>query len=231
MVVLGVVLLCAQCAQETPGPKTQPETVLKTQEDKVNYGIGVSMAKNLKQQKIEVNADILIKGLRDELTGAKLLMTEEELTKTMREFQIELRQKQAKAVKMAAEENRKEGEAFLAENKKKEGVVTLPSGLQYKVLKAGEGKKPTDADTVEVHYRGTLINGTEFDSSLRAGQPATFAVTGVIPGMKEALKLMPVGSKWQIVIPSQIAYGERGSPPVIGPNSTLIFELELLDIK
>jgi FKBP-type peptidyl-prolyl cis-trans isomerase FklB len=131
----------------------------------------------------------------------------------------------------AAEDNRKAGESFLAENKKKEGVVTLPSGLQYKVLKAGDGKKPTDADTVECHYRGTLINGTEFDSSYLTGQPATFKIAGVIPGWREALKLMPVGSKWQLFVPSQLAYGARGKGGSIGPNAALIFEVELLAIK
>jgi FKBP-type peptidyl-prolyl cis-trans isomerase FklB len=131
----------------------------------------------------------------------------------------------------AAEDNKKAGESFLAENKKKEGVVTLPSGLQYKVLKAGDGKKPTDTDTVECNYRGTHIDGTEFDSSYRTGQPATFKVAGVIPGWREALKLMPVGSKWQIFVPSQLAYGTRGKPGSVGPNAALIFEVELLAIK
>jgi FKBP-type peptidyl-prolyl cis-trans isomerase FklB len=131
---------------------------------------------------------------------------------------------------MAAADNKKEGDAFLAENMKKEGVMALPSGLQYKILKAGSGKMPTDADTVECNYRGTFINGTEFDSSYRTGKPATLKVKGVIPGWQEALKLMPVGSKWQLFIPPQLAYGERGSGP-IGPNATLIFDLELLAIK
>jgi FKBP-type peptidyl-prolyl cis-trans isomerase FklB len=222
--VLGVVLLAAQVsAQEPP--------VINTQKDKVSYGMGVSVARNFKQQGIEIDADLVVKGLRDELSGAKLLMTEEDLTNTMREFQAELRQKQARARKLAAEENKKAGTVFLAENKKKEGVVTLPSGLQYKILKKGTGKKPKETDTVEVHYRGTLIKGTEFDSSLRTGQPTTLQLTGVIPGWKEALKRMPVGSKWQLFIPPQLAYGERGSGSDIGPNSTLIFEVELLTIK
>jgi FKBP-type peptidyl-prolyl cis-trans isomerase FklB len=226
-----VVLLAAQCGQEPQVAKTKPEPVLKTDQDKVNYGIGVSMAKNLKQQKIEVNVDLLVKGLRDELSGGELLMTEADLHKTMRAFQDELRQKHMKARKMAMEDNKKEGEAFLAENQKKEGVKTLPSGLQYKILKAGEGKKPAEANTVEVNYRGTLINGTEFDSSFRTAEPATFKLDGVIPGWREALKLMPEGSKWQIVVPSALAYGERGSPPAIGPNATLIFEIELISVK
>jgi len=144
--------------------------------------------------------------------------------------QSEQLRKQRQAAGLAGEENRKAGEAFLAGNKAKDGVVTLPSGLQYKVLKAGDGRKPSDADMVECRYRGTLIDGTEFDRSDPAGQPATFKVAGVIPGWREALKLMPVGSKWQLFIPPQLAYGAIGSGP-IGPNATLIFELELLAVK
>lgn len=226
--ILGVLFLVAQCTGE---PQTPKEVTLKSDKDKVSYGIGVSVAKNFKQQGVEVDVEVMVKGLKDELSGAKLLIADEELAKTLTAYQKELRQKQVEAKKMAVEDNRKEGEAFLAENKKKEGVVTLPSGLQYKIIKAGEGKKPTAADTVEVHYRGTLINGTEFDSSQRAGRPITFKVPGVIAGWQEALKLMPAGSKWQLFIPPQLAYGERGSGKVIGPNSTLIFEVELLAIK
>lgn len=236
---MAILLLAALgCAQETPElkkdkekVKTQETSELKTEKDKVNYGIGVSMAKNLKQQGIEVDVNIVVKGLKDELAGGKLLMTEPELHKTMQAFTMELRQKQMEARKKAAEENKKAGEAFLAENKKKEGVVTLPSGIQYKILQKGEGKKPTAADLVEVQYRGTLVNGTEFDSSFRTGKPASFPLGGVIPGWQQALKLMPAGSKWQIFIPSQHAYGERGMGPQIGPNATLIFEVELLSVK
>jgi FKBP-type peptidyl-prolyl cis-trans isomerase FklB len=135
------------------------------------------------------------------------------------------------ATAAAGEENKKAGEAFLAQNKGKQGVVTLPSGLQYKILKAGNGKKPTENDTVECNYRGTLINGTEFDSSYRRGQPATFGVGQVIPGWREALQLMPVGSKWELYVPPDLAYGERGAGRDIGPNSTLVFEVELLGIQ
>ena len=224
MAVLGVVLLAIQACDS--GKK-----VLETPKDKVSYGIGVTVAKNLKQQGVEVEVDPLIKGLRDELSGKKLLMNEDELRATMSAFQAELRQNKAQAKTMAAQDNQKEGEAFLAANKTKEGVVTLPSGLQYKIIKAGEGRKPTETDTVEVHYRGTLIKGTEFDSSYRRGQPATFKVAGINPGWGEALKLMPVGSKWQLFIPPELAYGERGAGPDIGANATLIFEVELLAIK
>jgi FKBP-type peptidyl-prolyl cis-trans isomerase len=223
--VLGVALLAAQAC-------TEKRVDLKTQKDKVNYGLGVGVARNFKRQGIEVDADVVIKGLRDALSGQKLLMTDEELQKTMTAFQVEMRQKQAAAMKLAAEKNKKEGDAFLAENKTKEGVVTLPSGLQYKILKAGTGKRPTDADTVECNYRGTLIDGSEFDSSYKRNQPATFKIAGgSIPGWSEALKLMPVGSKWQLFIPPQLAYGERGAGDAIGPNATLIVEVELLAIR
>jgi FKBP-type peptidyl-prolyl cis-trans isomerase FklB len=226
--VLVVTLLTAQVSAE--------ETlVLKTPKDKVSYAIGVDLARNLKQPGVEVDVELMLRGLKDGLSRENLLMTDDELRKTMNAFQselrvkqAELRQKQAKARAIAAEENKKEGDAFLAENKKKEGVVTLPSGLQYRILKEGAGKKPAEVDTVEVNYRGTLVKGTDFDSSDRAGKPATFKVTEVIPGWKEALKLMPVGSKWQLFIPSQLAYGVRGLGDQIGPNATLIFELELL---
>ena len=222
--VLGILLLVAQVSAGEP-------PVLKTQKDKVSYGIGVDVARNFTRLGIEFDLDILIKGLRDGLSGEKLLMTETDLRTTMNAYQNELKGRMLQAMKVAAEDNKKKGDAFLAENKKKEGVVALPSGLQYKILKAGDGKKPTDTDTVECHYRGTLIDGTEFDSSYRIGKPAIFKVTGVIPGWTEALKLMPAGSKWQLFIPPQLAYGERGASREIGPNATLIFEVELLAIK
>lgn len=224
MVGLGILLLAAQVCAGEP-------TVLKTQKDKVSYGIGVDVARNFTRLGIDFDLDILVKGLRDVLSGEKLLMSETDLRATMNDYQSELKGRMLQAMQVAAVDNKRKGDAFLEENKKKEGVVTLPSGLQYKILKAGEGTKPTDADMVECHYRGTLIDGTEFDSSDWSGKPATFKVTGIIPGWTEALKLMPVGSKWQIFIPSQLAYGERGASRDVGPNATLIFELELLAIK
>ncbi|MDP1991352.1 MAG: FKBP-type peptidyl-prolyl cis-trans isomerase [Syntrophales bacterium] len=224
MAVLGIFLLAAPVnAAETP--------VLKTQKERVSYGIGVDMARNFKLQGIEFDADILIKGFMDQSSGGKLLMTEDDIRATLNAYQSEIMQKRAQAMKAAAEENKKIGDAFLAENQKKEGVVALPSGLQYKILKAGDGRKPTDADLVECNYRGVLINGTEFDSSYRTGKPVTLKVTGLISGWTEALKLMPVGSKWQLFIPPQLAYGERGAGRYIGPNTTLIFELDLIAIK
>ena len=186
--------------------------------DKVNYGIGVEMARNFKNQGIDVDLDMVIKGMKDGLSG-NVLITEKELHKLMTDFQAELRQKQATAKKIAAMDNKRKSEAFLNGNKAKPGVVELPSGLQYRIIRAAGGKKPTDADTVECNYRGTLIDGTEFDSTYESGKPATFRVSeGVIPGWKEALKLMPVGSKWQFFIPPQLAYGERGAGRQIGPG-------------
>lgn len=222
--VAGLGLLATQAsAEEAP--------VLKTDKDKISYSIGVDVGKNLKRLGVEVDADLFGKGLRDALSSEKLLMTDEEVRAAMTAYQTEVRQKQAQAARLAAETNKRTGETFLADNKTKEGVVTLPSGLQYKIVKKGDGKIPTDTDTVECHYRGTLIDGTEFDSSHRRGQPATFKVAGVIPGWREALKLMPAGSTWQLFIPPQLAYGERGTGRDIGPNATLIFEVELLAVK
>jgi len=222
-VVLGAALLAAAVYAGE-----QPE--LKTDKDRVNYSIGVNIIGNFKLQGIDIDLDLVMKGMQDAHSGGKLLLTDEEIRVGVDKYLTAVKQKWSQMKVKTAEENKKAGEVFLAENKKKEGVVTLPSGLQYKVLKAGDGKKPTDADTVECNYRGTLINGTEFDSSYRAGKPASFKVSGVVPGWTEALKMMPVGSKWQLFIPYQLAYGERGSGR-IGPNAMLIFEVELLAIK
>jgi FKBP-type peptidyl-prolyl cis-trans isomerase FklB len=221
---LGIVFLAASVwAGDAP--------VLKTQKDKVSYGIGVDAARNFKRLGVDLDLDLLIQALKDVYSGGKLLMTEEDLRATMGAYMSELRDKQAAAMKKAADENKRAGDAFLAENKGKEGVVTLPSGLQYKILVAGDGKIPADTDKVECNYRGTLLDGTEFDSSYGKGQPATFAVAGVIPGWREALRLMPVGSKWQLFIPPELAYGQRGAGRDIGPNAALLFELELLAIR
>jgi len=158
-------------------------------------------------------------------------MTEEEARATLEQWSNDRRQQAQQKMQQESEANKKEGDAFLAANKTKEGVITLPDGLQYKVLKQGDGPKPTTNDKVVCNYRGTLVKGTEFDSSYKRNEPATFPVTGVIKGWTEALQLMPVGSKWQLYIPSDLAYGPPGRPPVIPPNSTLVFEIELLSIQ
>jgi FKBP-type peptidyl-prolyl cis-trans isomerase FklB len=214
-----------------PGAKMQNEVSLQTQKDKVSYAIGLNMGTGMRKDGVDVDPNVMLLGIKDGMAGNKPKITEEEARAAIMALQSELRGKQEAEMKQAGEANQKEGEAFLAANKSKEGVVALPSGLQYKILKGGIGPKPTASDTVECHYRGTLINGTEFDSSYKRGQPATFPVSGVIKGWTEALQLMPVGSKWQLFIPPQLAYGPRGAGADIGPNSTLIFEVELLSIK
>jgi FKBP-type peptidyl-prolyl cis-trans isomerase FklB len=217
---------------KAPAPKEAAKSVeLKTQMDKVSYGIGYSVARNLKSQKIAVNVEALVRGLRDTLSGAKPLLTSAQIDAVMMAWQSEMQGKQMKEMAAVGAKNKAAGDAYLAKNKTAEGVVTLPSGLQYKILKAGDGKKPLATDTVECNYRGTLIDGTEFDSSYKRGTPASFQVTGVIPGWTEALQLMPVGSKWQLAIPGNLAYGPSGAGRQIGPDTTLIFEVELLAIK
>ncbi len=226
LTVLGIFLVLLASNVSTAGIQA-----LKTDKEKEGYGVGVDLAKNLKRQGINYDAETMAQGFLDELKGSELLLSEEELRNALTNFQAELKQRRARTIQTITEENKKQGEAFLAANKTKEGVFNLPSGLQYKVLTAGKGKKPSDSDTAEVKYKGTLIDGTEFDNSTARGGPATFRVNSVIPGWTEALKLMPVGSKWQLFIPPQLAYGEQGSGNYIGPNATLIFEVELLAIK
>jgi FKBP-type peptidyl-prolyl cis-trans isomerase FklB len=179
---------------------------------------------------MEIDPAILLRGLKDEMAG-KTVMTDMEAHNTLMQAQQEAKKKADETRQASMEPNKKAGDAFLAANKTKEGVVTLPSGLQYKILKEGTGPKPTPADSVVCNYRGTLIDGKEFDSSYKRGQPATFPVGQVIKGWTEALQLMPVGSKWQLFVPPDLAYGDRGAGPDIGPGATLIFEVELISIK
>jgi len=224
-----------------PAPATAPPTPptvssvavpgLDTDNAKVGYALGMSVGTALKRQGVELDEPTFDRGFRDAFLGPTTLMTEDQLKTILTAFQAEMRQKQQERARVAAEKNKQEGAAFLEGNKSKEGVVVLPSGLQYKILTAGTGPKPTSTDTVICNYRGTLIDGTEFDSSYKRGQPTTFPVTGVIKGWTEALELMPVGSKWQLWVPPDLAYGERGAGSAIGPNSTLIFEVELVSIK
>ncbi len=208
-----------------------PAPAFKTQKEKVSYAIGMEMGKGVKTQGIDVDPVILVQGLKDALSAAKSQMSEEELKQVITALQQEMRQKQMQMQEAAALENKTKGDAFLAENAKKDGMVVLPDGLQYKVLTAGQGKKPVETDTVMCNYKGTFLDGTEFDSSAQAGKPVPFEVKNVIAGFKEVLQLMPVGSKWQVFVPSSLAYGERGAGNVIGPNATLIFEIELVSIE
>jgi FKBP-type peptidyl-prolyl cis-trans isomerase FklB len=229
-------------SKSTAGDR-QGSSAFNSEAEKISYALGVSIANNLRKQPIKVNQDALIRGYNDAVSG-KTLLSEPDVQSTLSGLKEALRQNQdAQPVvdKDLATTNKHQGESFLAENKSKVGVVTLPSGLQYKVLKPGDGQKPSLNDKVVCNYRGTFLDGTEFDSSFKRGRPAMFAVAGVIPGWKEALQIMPVGSKWQLFIPSELAYGERGTPrqrrnrngvkQVIGPNATLIFELELLSVE
>lgn len=210
--------------------RSEEMTELKTDKEKLSYAIGASVAKNFKKQATDVDLDMFIQGLKNGLSGEKLRLSEKELHKVMNKYQGEVRQNALLSKRLALEDNKKKGSEFLAENKTKPGIVVLPSGVQYKIIKAGNGKKPMDSDIVKVNYRGTLLDGTEFDAT-ETGQPVDVKLSALIAGWKEALKLMPVGSQWQIFIPSQLAYGERGVGSDIGPNETLIFEVELLAIK
>jgi FKBP-type peptidyl-prolyl cis-trans isomerase len=222
-----------------PAPAKTPATAakgagvaaLKTPKEKFSYALGMNLGANLHKQSVDVDPNIVAQGLKAAMAGGKTLLTQEEAQAALMEVQNDLRKKQQEKMQVTGDANKKEGEAFLAANKAKEGVVALPSGLEYKILKPGTGPKPTASDSVVCNYRGTLLNGTEFDSSYKRGQPATFPVGGVIKGWTEALQLMPVGSKWQLFIPSSLAYGERGAGGDIGPNATLIFEVELMSIQ
>jgi FKBP-type peptidyl-prolyl cis-trans isomerase FklB len=206
------------------GQEKSPQ--LKDQKDKVSYSIGMNIGFNLSRQKVDINSDILAAGIKDAIAG-KPQLTQDQVKDVMAQFEKDMEQKQ----KQAGEKNKTEGAKFLEDNKKKPGVKATASGLEYKVEKDGTGAQPKPTDMVTVNYRGTLIDGTEFDSSYKRGQPATFPVNGVIKGWTEALQLMKVGSKYQVFVPSNLAYGERSVSPEIGPNATLIFEVELLDAK
>lgn len=257
LLAAGMMLLGNALAQDTPAATTQPAQsapakkpttsatkkapvtsktatplTLKTQKEKASYALGMKIGGDLKRQGVGASVDsaLTARGLRDALAGSKALLTEEEEKAALTQLQTEVRGKMEAKAHEAGAAARKEGDAFLAANKTKEGVVTLPSGLQYKILKEGKGPKPTASDTVTCNYRGTLINGKEFDSSYKNGKPVSFPVSGVIKGWTEALQLMPVGSKWQLFIPADMGYGDRGAGADIGPGETLIFEVELVSI-
>ena len=219
-----IIAAALSVALTAPG-ENKPQ--LKDLKDKVSYSIGLDLGFNFKKQNLELNPDALLAGVKDAQSGKQPLLNENEVKETMTALTKQIEDKQ----KALAEQNVKDGEKFLAENKKKEGVKTTASGLQYKVIKEGTGPQPKLTDSVVANYRGTLINGTEFDSSYKRGQPATFPLTGVIKGWTEALQLMKVGSKYQLFIPANLAYGDRGMGPDLGPNSTLIFEVELVGIQ
>jgi FKBP-type peptidyl-prolyl cis-trans isomerase len=214
-----------------PAGKAAAAPELKTARDKQSYAFGMNMGLGMSKQGVDIDPDLVMRGFKDAFAGGKMALTDEEARTAFMDLQNETRKKMQDKAQQASTTNKKEGETFLAANKAKEGVVTLPSGLQYKILQAGTGPKPTASDSVVCNYKGTLINGKEFDSSYKRGEPATFPVNGVIKGWTEALQLMPVGSKWQLFIPADLAYGERGAGADIGPGATLIFEVELMSIQ
>lgn len=203
---------------------------VETEKQKVSYSIGFSIGSNFKKQSIDIELDVLLRGMKDALASGDALLSAKEQQEVLMAFNREQRGKMEIKQKEEALNNEEIGKRFLSNNKKKPGVVTLNSGLQYKVIVEGKGPKPVGTDTVKTHYKGTLIDGTEFDSSYTRGQPASFPVKGVIRGWTEALQLMSVGSKWELYIPSDLAYGDRGAGAKIGPGATLIFEIELLEI-
>ncbi|HXP11173.1 MAG TPA: FKBP-type peptidyl-prolyl cis-trans isomerase [Acidobacteriaceae bacterium] len=242
----SLLLLGSIRAQQTPGttttkPKSTTATtthhtatatkplVLATEKDKQSYAIGLNVGQSLHRDGIVVDPRILVRGLQDAMAGGKVLLTDDQIKTVMTDLKNQVRQEQEAKRLAAAETNKKNGAAFLAANATKPGVVTLPDGLQYKILTAGTGPKPSADDKVVCNYRGMLLDNTEFDSSYKRGQPTTFPVTGVIKGWTEALQQMPVGSKWQLYIPADLAYGDRGQGP-IEPNAVLIFDIELLSI-
>lgn len=227
--VLAVGFLAFQAGAQDK--KVEEKKDVKLDKDKISYAIGMNVGNSIKQQSIEVEPDTLAQAIKDVLAGKTTRLTEQEARQTLMDMSTALRAKREAEAKVIGEKNKKEGEAFLAENGKKPGVKTTASGLQYKVLTEGTGETPKASDTVTTHYRGHLIDGKEFDSSYKRGQPAEFPVTGVIKGWTEALQLMKTGAKWELYIPADLAYGERGSGRDIGPNATLIFEIELIGIK
>lgn len=224
IVVAALGLAVSAFAQNDPAE-------LKTEKDKVSYSIGLDIGSTFKKQDMDIDPAALLKGLQDGVAGAKPLMTEEQMKETMSTYSKSMMEKHTAAAKEEGAKNLAAGEKFLAENKGKSGVKTTASGLQYKVLKEGNGATPKETDTVETHYRGTLLDGKEFDSSYKRNQPASFPVNRVIKGWTEALQMMKVGSKYELWIPPNLAYGERGAGEDIGPNETLHFEVELLGIK
>jgi FKBP-type peptidyl-prolyl cis-trans isomerase FklB len=203
----------------------------ESSEEKISYALGVNLGGNFAAQGVAVNPEFLMQGIKDALADSPLLMTDEEIREAMLSLRQDMQEKHKARMEALAKQNLEESEAFFKENAKKPGIVSLPSGLQYQVVQEGTGKKPGKDDTVTVHYAGTLLNGQEFDSSIKRGEPATFKVDGVIPGWTEALQLMKEGGKMKLFIPPQLAYGEHGAGPIIGPNAALVFEVELIKVQ
>lgn len=221
--VMGLAMSTAMAATDA--------TSLTTDKDKLSYSIGADLGKNFKTQGIDINPEALAKGMQDGMSGAQLILTEQQMKDVLNKFQKDLMAKRSAEFNKKSEENKSKGDEFLKENKAKPGVIALPSGLQYKIIETGTGSKPGKADTVTVEYTGRLIDGTVFDSTEKTGKPATFQVSQVIPGWTEALQLMPAGSTWEIFVPAGLAYGPRSVGGPIGPNETLIFKIHLISVK
>lgn len=231
MKVIAAVVMGFAMSTTIAAPANNTNMVLKDNTDKLSYSIGIDFGKNFKRQGIAINPLVMAKGVQDGLTNGKMLLTEDQMRDVINQFQNDLSTKHKAEFMKKAEENKAKGEAFLNTNKTKPGVVTTASGLQYKIINAGTGEKPSKDDIVTVEYKGHLINGEVFDSTDKTGKPATFKVTQVIPGWTEVLQLMPVGSTWEVYIPASLAYGERNVGEVIGPNETLIFTIHLISAK
>jgi FKBP-type peptidyl-prolyl cis-trans isomerase len=240
MVVLAAVLVMAQAGfaadaepAKTPETAATEKPLLKEKKDWVSYSIGVETGRNIVRREVEVDPDLVAKGLMDALTGKKLLMTDDQIAESLQYLYSDVRAKQRKDRVIWAQDNKAEGDKFMAENKARPGVVTLPDGVQYRIIKVGNGEKPQKTSKLECNIRGALVDGTVFENSYATGKPTTLDLTdpSVVPGLKVALKMMPVGSMWQIVVPPTLAYLNHGSGVVIGPNATLVYEVELLSIK
>jgi FKBP-type peptidyl-prolyl cis-trans isomerase FklB len=226
---LAAVLVVALAGCQSTGEKN---VKLETQQDKVSYSIGLNIGQSLKRDSIAISPEAFLRGVMDAgADSAGRLMNDQEIQATMTAFQDSMRSRQMAQMKVEADKNQAAGDAFLAENGRKPGVVTLPSGLQYRVITEGKGKTPIASSTVRTHYRGRLLDGTEFDSSFKRGEPAQFQVNGVIAGWTQALQMMKEGSKWELFIPPALGYGEAGAGGVIPPNATLIFEIELIEVQ
>jgi FKBP-type peptidyl-prolyl cis-trans isomerase len=227
---IGVAMIILALALPTLVRAEDVKQELKTQDEKVSYALGMEIGHSFKELKVNVDLKLFLQSIEATMTGGKTLLTTEEAQKVMQEFSMQKQQEMAKVRQEKGSKNKTDGEAFLAANKAKPEVKTTPSGLQYIITKEGSGLQPKETDTVKVNYKGTLIDGTEFDSSYKRGEPATFPLNGVIKGWTEGLQLLKVGGQAKLFIPSDLAYGERGAGPQIGPHSTLIFEVELLEI-
>lgn len=227
--VVIMMFYLAGCTAEDAN--SSPELKLDTTKNRISYTIGVNIGQDFKAQSMDVDPDVLLMGLKDSLAGKELQLTEEEMAQEVQAFQQEMQAQVAAEMEAIATKNAADGQEYLDNNAKQEGVMVTESGLQYKVVEPGEGESPGPNDVVTVNYRGTLTDGTQFDSSYDRGQPATFPVSGVIAGWTEALQLMKPGAKWQLVIPSELAYGDRGAGQTIGPNATLVFDVELIKVE